>query len=188
MANVLTIVSLSPKTYSLNDIAQGYNLVASVSDENSVMLYNFTTRQSNVYKTESGFTDFFIAGENPASAEDAVIKINNITNFNSAQAGATPVFGEEFFTGEKHLGGKDIYRIYVDLQGKASTNVLISGVDELVFYTGRGNFPSGTVKQLPYHWSDDWVELKKVGSNIELFTNLGVQSSGSYAVINYTKV
>jgi len=114
------------------------------------------------------------------------------TGFSSASggSGAVPIYGTSVRTGDKSISGKDIYKMYVNLNGKVSLDVLITGVDELTHYTGFGNLSSGAIKQLPYGFSSNWIEVRKTstGNNIELFTNQTAQLSGRYAVIQYTKL
>lgn len=85
MSNILVLTSLSSNTYSLNGVPQGYVIVAASSSETSVKLYNFTTKQSNVYETNSNFSDFLINGVSPVDVDDAVRKINDVTNLIATQ-------------------------------------------------------------------------------------------------------
>ena len=77
---ILTITDTGAGTYTINGTSSGHILIASEVDENTVRIKNTTLNSSNDYKTTSAFTDFVIGGANPSDVEDAILKINTITN------------------------------------------------------------------------------------------------------------
>jgi len=84
-SQALTITEVTPGvTYTINGTTSGDKLVASEANSTTVRIVNTTQNSSNDYRTTSGFTDFLIGGVNPSDVEDAVDKINLITNISLA--------------------------------------------------------------------------------------------------------
>lgn len=78
--NVLTITNETATSYKFNGTVTGDVRVATEASDNTVKIYNFTRRASYSYTTKSGFSDFSINGVSPIDVEDAVRKINDVTN------------------------------------------------------------------------------------------------------------
>ena len=79
-SQILTIETIvNNQTYKINGITSGYRLIASEVDDSTVSIYNTILKNSNVYKTTSGFSDFQIDGAIPSDVSDAVKLINDIS-------------------------------------------------------------------------------------------------------------
>jgi hypothetical protein len=78
----LTIVTVvADKTYTINGISTGEPLFASSVNSTTVRLTEKILGSSYNAVTVSAFSDFSIDAVNPTDVDDAVEKINNITNF-----------------------------------------------------------------------------------------------------------
>ena len=85
----LTITEVeAAKTYTINGLATGDATSASVVNSTTVRLFNKISNRTSDYTTASAFSDFSIGAATPTDANDAVAKINAITNFKRAGGAA----------------------------------------------------------------------------------------------------